>query len=63
MFYVHVFVLIILTYKHTQSELVRSGVSVGCAAALTWPSHTEVQHKTEILKDTLNLWSDELNGI
>lgn len=33
MFYVHVLVLIILTYKHTQSELVRSGAAVGCANA------------------------------
>lgn len=57
MCYVHVFVLIILAYKHTQSELVRSGASVGCAAGLTWPS------QTEIFKDMLNLGSDELNGI
>lgn len=47
---------------YIQSELVRSGESVGCAAGLTWPSHTEVWHKTEVLKDILNLQSDGMNG-
>lgn len=55
MFLVHVFVLLILACKHTQSELVRCGASVGCAAGLSWC-------KTEILKD-MNLRSDELNEI
>lgn len=50
------FVLIIVTDKHTQSELVRRDASVGCAVGLTW-------HKIEIFKDMLNLRSDELNGI
>lgn len=58
MLYVYMFVLIILVYKHTQS-----GVSVGCAAGRMWPSHTEVQHKTEILNDMLNLRSEDPNGI